>query len=60
MAVIDQHKGDRFMLYNGDSAEVMQALPDACVGFSVYSPPFAQPGGGALYHYSSSPRDLSN
>ncbi len=60
MAVIDQHKGDRFMLYNGDSAEVMQSLPDACVGFSIYSPPFAQPGGGALYHYSSSPRDLSN
>jgi DNA modification methylase len=60
MAVIDQHKGDRFMLYNGDSAEVMQSLPTGCVGFSVYSPPFAQPGGGALYHYSSSPRDLSN
>lgn len=60
MAVIDQHKGDRFMLYNGDSAEVMQSLPDGCVGFSIYSPPFAQPGGGALYHYSSSPRDLSN
>jgi len=60
MAVIDQHKSDRFMLYNGDSAEVMQSLPDGCVDFSIYSPPFAQPGGGALYHYSSSPRDLSN
>ena len=60
MAVIDQFQGDNYMLYNGDSAEVLQSLPDGRVDFSIYSPPFAQPGGGALYHYSSSPRDLSN
>jgi DNA modification methylase len=60
VAVIDQFKGDNYMLYNGDSAEVLQSLPEGCVDFSIYSPPFAQPGGGALYHYSSSPRDLSN
>ena len=60
MAAIDQVNGDNYMLYNGDSAEVLQSLPDGCVDFSIYSPPFAQPGGGALYHYSSSPRDLSN
>lgn len=60
MAVIDQKVTDSYALYNGDSAEMMQSLPAGSIDFSIYSPPFAQPGGGALYHYSSSPRDLSN
>jgi len=38
----------------------MKSLPDGSVHLSVYSPPFATEGGGALYHYSSSDRDLSN
>lgn len=46
---------DRYALYLGDCLEVMPELPDKSVGFSIYSPPFA-----GLYHYSSSPRDLSN
>lgn len=33
----------------------MPSLPDNSVHLSIYSPPFA-----GLYHYSSSPRDLSN
>jgi hypothetical protein len=33
----------------------MPRLPGGSIKFSVYSPPFA-----GLYHYSSSPRDLSN
>ena len=60
MAVIDQVVTDKYAIYNGDSAEVLQSFRDGSVGLSIYSPPFAQPGGGALYHYSSSPRDLSN
>lgn len=60
MAVINQKVTDQYAIYNGDSAEMMQSLPDGSIDFSIYSPPFAQPGGGALYHYSSSPRDLSN
>lgn len=60
MAVIDQKVTNEYALYNGDSCEMLPTLRDASVGFSIYSPPFAQPGGGALYHYSSSPRDLSN
>jgi hypothetical protein len=60
MAVIEQVVTPRYAIYNGDSCEVLPTIPDAKVGLSVYSPPFAQPGGGALYHYSSSPRDLSN
>jgi len=46
---------ERYAIYNDDCLEVMPKLPDDSVGFSVYSPPFA-----GLYHYSSSPRDLSN
>ena len=46
---------DRYALYNDDCLEVMPQLPDESIGFSIYSPPFA-----GLYHYSSSPRDLSN
>jgi hypothetical protein len=46
---------DRYALYLDDCLEVMPAFPDGSVHFSIYSPPFA-----GLYHYSSSPRDLSN
>jgi len=45
----------RYALYLDDCLEVMPNLPDGSVHFSIYSPPFA-----GLYHYSSSPRDLSN
>jgi len=46
---------DRYAIYNDDCLEVMAGLPEGAIDFSVYSPPFA-----GLYHYSSSPRDLSN
>ena len=46
---------DRYALYNSDCMDVMATLPEGAVGLSIYSPPFA-----GLYHYSSSPRDLSN
>lgn len=46
---------ERYALYLDDCLEVMPKLPAEGVGFSIYSPPFA-----GLYHYSSSPRDLSN
>jgi DNA modification methylase len=46
---------DRYALYLDDCLAVMPRLPAESVHFSVYSPPFA-----GLYHYSSSPRDLSN
>jgi DNA modification methylase len=51
---------DHYGIYNADACEILPQIPAGSVGLSVYSPPFAQPGGGALYHYSSSPRDLSN
>ncbi len=52
---MDSVIGDKYALYNGDCIEVMRAMPDACVGLTVYSPPF-----GGLYNYSSDERDLSN
>jgi DNA modification methylase len=58
--VNDQVITDRYAIYNGDSAEVLQSLPSESVGLSIYSPPFATENGGCLYNYSSSVRDLSN
>lgn len=58
--MIEQVITERYAIYNGDSAEVLQTLPDESVHLSVYSPPFAVEGGGCLYNYSSSERDLSN
>lgn len=60
MAVIDQLIAELFAAYHGDSCEVLPTLPTGCVDLSIYSPPFAKRDGGALYHYSSSERDLSN
>lgn len=60
MGVIDQLVTDKYAVYNGDSAEVLQSLPDESVHHALYSPPFATENGGCLYNYSSSVRDLSN
>lgn len=55
MAVRDQKITKRFVLYCGDCCEVLPDLPDETVGFSVFSPPFAD-----LYSYSDDERDMSN
>lgn len=59
MAVKEQKIEDRYAVYNGDCLEVTPSFPDKSLHFSIYSPPFATDS-GALYHYSSSERDLSN
>lgn len=59
MAVLDQTIDEKYALYNADCMDIMARLPDGKVGLSVYSPPFAQAGGG-MFQYSSSDRDLSN
>lgn len=53
--VKDQVVNDKYAIYNGDSAEIMQTYPDECIHLSVYSPPFA-----GLFVYSSNERDVSN
>lgn len=55
MGVLTQQITDRWAIYNGDSMEMMRALPDNSIHAAIYSPPF-----GGLYHYSSDDRDLSN
>ena len=46
---------DKWALYLGDCVEVVSALPDASVHYSIFSPPFA-----SLYTYSDSPHDMGN
>ncbi len=60
MAVLDQSITDKYAIYNGDSAEVLQSLPKESIHHAIYSPPFATENGSCLYNYSSSVRDLSN
>lgn len=55
MKVLDQATGEGWQAYQGDSVEVVGALPTDSVHFSVYSPPFA-----SLYTYSASDRDMGN
>jgi DNA modification methylase len=55
MALISQNINNKYAIYNGDCCEVLPTLPNNSIHLSIYSPPFA-----GLYHYSSSPRDLSN
>jgi DNA modification methylase len=55
MNCIDQIVTDRYAAYHGDCVEVLKGLPDASVGYSIFSPPFA-----SLYTYSNSPRDMGN
>lgn len=53
--VLDQAVGNDYVLYHGDSCEVMQGLENESIGLSVFSPPFS-----SLYTYSNDIRDLSN
>lgn len=55
MNCIDQVITDRYTLIHGDCVEALRGLPDACIGYSIFSPPFA-----SLYTYSNSPRDMGN
>ena len=52
---INQVEGDRYKIFNGDSIEIVAALPENSIGLSVFSPPF--PG---MYAYTNSPRDVGN
>lgn len=50
-----EHHGEKFAVYNGDCVSILSQLPDECVDFSVYSPPF-----GSLFVYSDSAADMGN
>ncbi len=44
-----------YVLYHDDSCKVLPELPDGCVGFSIFSPPFPP-----MYVYSDSDQDMAN
>jgi len=46
---------DDYTLKKGDSVQLIKAIPDESVGFSVFSPPFAD-----LYTYSNNIEDMGN
>ena len=47
--------GEEYAAYHGDCVDVVRQLPDASVGFSIYSPPFSN-----LFTYSDSIADMGN
>jgi len=53
--VLDQKQGEGWIMYQGDSCEVLKGIPSDSIHYSIFSPPFA-----SLYTYSASPRDLGN
>ena len=55
MNCIEQVSTDTYTAIHGDCVEALKGLPDASIGYSIFSPPFA-----SLYTYSNSPRDMGN
>jgi len=53
--VLDEAHGDNWSVYHADCVDFASQLPDECIDFSVYSPPFA-----SLYVYSDSVADMGN
>lgn len=48
-------KSANFELFLGDSVQTIKNIPDESIGFSIFSPPFAE-----LYTYSSELEDMGN
>ena len=55
MECLNEKHGDGWVAYHGDCVSVASQLPDECIDFSVYSPPF-----GSLFVYSDSAADMGN
>lgn len=55
MNVLEQAIENRYAIYNGDSCEIVKAIPDNSIHYTIFSPPFA-----SLYTYSNSDRDMGN
>lgn len=52
---LNEAHGTGFSLYHGDCVDVARQLPDNCIDFSVFSPPFS-----GLYIYNDSEADMGN
>lgn len=55
MKAVNQKITDEYAIYQGDSCELMQEIPDESIDFGIHSPPFI-----GLYKFSNSDRDISN
>lgn len=55
VTVLDAQHGASWSVYNADCVDFASQMPAESIGFSVYSPPFAN-----LYVYSESPCDMGN
>lgn len=52
---VDQVVNDDYAIYQGDSCEVIRAIPGDSIHFGIHSPPFE-----GLYKFSNFDRDISN
>ncbi|TGQ19303.1 DNA methyltransferase [Mesorhizobium sp. M00.F.Ca.ET.217.01.1.1] len=52
---VDQVVTDNYAIYQGDSCELIRAVPGDSVDFGIHSPPFE-----GLYKFSNFDRDISN
>jgi len=52
---VDQVVMDRYAIYQGDSVELIRAIPGDSIHFGIHSPPFE-----GLYKFSNFDRDISN
>lgn len=52
---IDQVVTDDYAIYQGDSCEIIRAIPGDSIHFGIHSPPFE-----GLYKFSNYDRDISN
>lgn len=52
---VDQVVNEHYAIYQGDSCELIRAIPSESVHFGIHSPPFE-----GLYKFSNFDRDLSN
>jgi hypothetical protein len=55
MKVLNQAQGKNWIMYHGDSIEVLKGIPENSIHYSIFSPPFA-----SLYTYSNYVRDMGN
>lgn len=51
----DTATGDGWTMHLGDCVDVIRAMPESSIHYSVFSPPFA-----SLYTYSANDRDMGN
>lgn len=53
--VLQQEVKDKYAIYNADTVEMIQNVPDNSIHYTLFSPPFS-----SLYTYSNSDRDMGN